>query len=694
MDNGNPAPITFEEASAAAPGAAKPAKRKYTRKFKDSPKVSADFDAKLRRSERETGGQRRRLSGYRAILDGCGVKVGPSGPEGAEDNSKTAHRVPLYYLWKQMLVPALLERDPQFVVRPRDVADPREVARARLMELYIGEVFRRQRVRENVVRYSLSDAVDGGLGIAETDFDSVRGEPRVTYLPVDDVSLDMDGRHPDIRFVRWSCISECLPLATAQARFPGIEFCPDHVLRDASRNDKAGGYDSISWSSSDAEKAGVEAFVTVRRVFIHGDDPYTDAPAEGAPDASKVDAPDGDTEYEGALYEGKTAVLFFAYARAAGAGGTSGYPVRLRLIDVRAWPFLPDRPGFPLSFLRLTHDAKSFWPRSIFDPLRAVVDDANEMANVEVIDAKRSLMRKILYNAKHLSAEDATSIMSNPENLSVHGLTNVPDGTPLKSLVDILNFSNPDRTARQLSDLMVGRFEMSVRVGEMSQEARSHESAASATVRAQRSDMRMDVPASFVEEFLEDIGRKIALCGIELATEAQVERVVGRSAMGWREEKVTDAATGIETGSVVQRSLWPGALDGLDRANFAESISIKPGSARKIDRQAAAQDIALLKQDVLASTNAAAALGVGPDPGLYVSMLYGLDRRKAEILGLSDLAVDIPLAGEIYVMGPPAAAGDGASADGQQSSEAVAGDTKAREAAASMGAVQGGSASG
>lgn len=620
--------------------------------------VPAEFWQRLGRARTDSSGLRERGEKYARSLTGR--------PDTGSDPAK-APVAPLLYAWKEALNPAILDRDPIPQFKDSDNSDPIKRKRALVFEKLAEYFWETQQIRRRVIEVALEACEPDGISAANVEFDPLALEPCVTFIPTRNFDCDLDAKHPDIRFVRWMSIRKCIPLASARKLWPGWDFATDDIVGDPSYKD--GTYHVTLEPEIDTENATAgNKTVSVWCVQIKGTDPYTRDRAY-KPTKRRAD----EKPPEGALFEqGESVVAYFAFAKRSGT--TEGECV---LVELGREPWVdqhmyPKRDHFPITVLRLTVDQDSFWPRSMFDPVRGAADQANWAAKYEDEDARMSVMRIVLAAKQVLGKKKVEDIFKAGKNLVTHTVDTVDQA---ERAFKVLDFVRPNVIAANNADRSMMRFEMAARVNELTPQARSHESSAGAQLRSQISGARTGRPAEILTEFASEITQKMIQCARLHMTADQVAEIVGEEMLEFVTEPVVEDGEVDEVDPVTgQVTKVPGQVPKLDEAGnpievryskiWDEDASpydilketdlyIDPSSMRRLDKEAELQMLMQLKNAVQADLGFLAQLGVAPNPDAVARLLFGTTAKVAQMMGIDDFSLLLPNPEELVQVAQP-----------------------------------------
>ena len=626
--------------------------------------VAQEFLARRIRSQSDSKGLRERGENHTRHVQG-------RPPVGAPETLQNAPAVPLLYGWEEQFVPAVIDRDPWFDVKSAKSNDETRRAQAVVFEKLLEHWWEQDSIRTRVVEVALRSSIRRGIGVAQVDFDSIAIKPRVTLVPVRDFDIDLEGRHPEVRFVRWMSSTASMPIDAARKLWPGYDFVADALLPTTTTGETI----REGWfNAPDANTDGTAGnqTVTVHCVYVRADDPYTEERAAKVKKRRKEKQ-----KPEGTLFAaGENRCLYFAHVRGTNPRDAN-QNATFSLVGDAGWDLLPKMYEFPFSILRLTTDDESYWPRSMFDPVRGAVEAADWAARYENDSAKFSVRRVLLVARALLGKKKAEEIFkSDDTGLKVH-MVDSPEAA--KSGVNLLNFGDKNTVAADNAASNIARFEMVSNKAALQPQAKSHQAAQGAKLQADVSAAVAGHPSELVTAFATDISQKMLQVARPNMTDVQVAAIVGDDLMHWVEEPVlvdgeidqVDPVTG-ETVKV------PGKVPAFDENGVKKvnryspvwtndpspllvleetALSIEPFSMRRMDRETEVTLLTQMKQQLLADQTYFAQMGFFHDPNEVAVAIYAINQRMAELLGMSDYGTMVP--NKLYQFAPPAQPGGG-----------------------------------
>lgn len=562
-------------------------------------------------------------------------------PNENDENTWSKSGIPLLYMWKEALLPAILDRFPKFVGKAKRKASQITYKRIKLIEDFSDYLWRELDL-QYVVKYAANDTLPFGVGCAEVFMDKKRNVPSACAIHIKDVLVDAEANSPSIKDVRWVAVKETMPLVTAMRKWPEykdrLEANTDEFASDKDEEidveDVRKGESGMGGSDNPAMRSDR---IELWKVYIKGDNPST---------------PEGDItskttieKEEDEVYRGKNEIAWLYPTGGAKAGMGANYILLERKPDENGGVW--DLEDFPVEFMRITMDCRSFWPPSFFDPVVSIAEQANWAVTYDNTDAKMSVQRKIIIDKTKFDKEQKAQLMSDA-NLEVIWAN---DSAAVQG-IQVIEYKGGNTAAAQNAIVNIERFKEATALNELIMEGRSHETATGAALRDKRTQLRTGGPALEIERFSINIIRKMIQLAMSTMSAEDMAKAIGPELLELYPEQVIDKKTrqpvfdenGLPKMRMVS-DIWP-EMD-TEAIRREVEINIEQESMRRVSRDQQAAELAQLKQSVIQSIAAMKEQGIQIKGDVLSETLFGIDVKFAELLGVTNFREVIPEAKDL-----------------------------------------------
>lgn len=532
----------------------------------------------------------KRGNSYRRFIDGDPPKL--MGEHGGilpdEDRSQAEYEekalgknwdltsVPAHGMLRQILLPSLVSRPPQWINRDRTLspnATPEMKERAQQRRA-LGEIFTclaRHIYREFKVHRELLAAVDDamtyGVGWLGVDWDPERGMPRIRWRDTRRVLVDTEcDSDPFGTNQRWRAEFWTLPKTEAELlarkewktrhKFTGIKHEWDQDTR-----------------SHDGDELPTE-FVRLVYVYVRGNSPYIEKANLSAGVGEKIEEVGKDD-----VYTGKDELLIMEAPK--GWDDEQSY----KLVARRPWDFPTDHDDDPLEPVRITHHNRSFYPPSIYQAGHSLQIALNWAVRYHNTDMYNSARRVIAFLEGAFDEQTREKILHSQDNLVTAAFKSQAD---MERALRVIDFGRPNPA---LKDGIAGNDGMYREVSSLSSfdaEGKSHETATRAALDSQGAQLRIGSMADRVEDAIQNAMKKAMFCAMKNMTAEEVAETIGYEEpfqFQWIEDP--------DTGDLVRYSpVWNDELFEDTAAMRNEAwINLEPKSARFVSPEQEINDM-------------------------------------------------------------------------------------------------------